>query len=50
MVLTSSIFKEKLLAMSGTPPELMEELLIETLSETSKMVGMFGEDFLASSI
>ena len=51
MILTPSIFTWKSLAMSGTPPELMEELLIETLSEISKMVGvMFGVDFLASSI
>ena len=51
MILTPSIFTWKSLAMSETPPELTEKLLIETLSETSKMVGvMFGVDFLASSI
>ena len=51
MILTPSIFTWKSLAMSETPPKLTEELLIETLSETSKMVGVtFGVDFLASSI
>ncbi len=51
MILTPSIFTWKSLAMLGTPPELTEELLIEILSETSKMVSVtFEVDFLASSI
>ncbi len=51
MILTPLIFTWKSLAMLGTPSELTEELLIEILSETSKMVGViFGVNFLASSI
>ena len=50
MILTGSIFVGMLLKMSETPPEPTEELLIETLSGTSKIVGVTTFDSLASNI